>query len=154
MKVSLDTWIQMLGVLGVLGGFFVLIFELNQSQRLSRAAAVHARISEIQVAQRELAMSGDFADILQKFKSKGIGSLSPSEMTRVKAWHSSIQWRMEGQFYQYELGFLAEAALQRTLDEVAHEFYQEWEVLGLVDSIHPIAWRNRIDDRLNQSGEQ
>ena len=151
MKVSLDTWVQLLGLLGVLGGLLALIIELNQSQRLSRAAAYQTRISEIQEAQRELALSGDFAEILQKFDSEGIGALSPGERARVQAWHSAIQWRMQGQFYQYEQGFLEEDALQRTLDDLANGIYQKWEVLGLIDSIHPIAWRDRINDRLNKS---
>ena len=151
MKVSLDTWVQLLGLIGVLGGLLALIIELNQSQKLSRAAAYQTRISEIQESQRELALSGDFAAILQKFNSEGIGSLSPGERARVQAWHSAIQWRIQGQFYQYEQGFLEEAALQRTLDDLANGIYQKWEVLGLVDSIHPIAWRDRINDRLSQS---
>ena len=32
MKVSLDTWVQLLGLIGVLGGLLALIIELNQSQ--------------------------------------------------------------------------------------------------------------------------
>ena len=79
MKVSLDTWVQLLGLIGVLGGLLALIIELNQSQKLSRAAAYQTRISEIQESQRELALSGDFAAILQKFNSEGIGSLARRE---------------------------------------------------------------------------
>ena len=53
-KVSFDTWLQLLGMLGVLGGLVALVIELNQSQKLSQANAYQIRISEIQEAQREL----------------------------------------------------------------------------------------------------
>ena len=105
-KVSFDTWLQLLGMLGVLGGLVALVIELNQSQKLSQANAYQIRISEIQEAQRELALSEDLAEILQKFNSEGVESLTAGEKSRVVAWHSAIQWRMQGQFYQYEQCFL------------------------------------------------
>ena len=43
-KVSFDTWLQLLGMLGVLGGLVALIIELNQSQKLSQANAYQIRI--------------------------------------------------------------------------------------------------------------
>jgi len=149
-EVSLDTWIQLLGMLSVLGGLVALVIELNQSQRLSQASAYQTRISEIQEAQRELALSEDLAEILQKFDSQGIDSLSVSERSRVVAWNSAVQWRMQGQFYQYQQGFLEEAALQRTLDDLANGIYQRWEELDLIDRIQPQAWKERIKERLEQ----
>tara|TARA_B100001142_G_scaffold276330_1_gene285196 strand:- start:266 stop:733 length:468 start_codon:yes stop_codon:yes gene_type:complete len=149
-EVSLDTWIQLLGMLSVLGGLVALVIELNQSQRLSQASAYQTRISEIQEAQRELALSEDLAEILQKFDSQGIDSLSVSERSRVVAWNSAVQWRMQGQFYQYQQGFLEEAALQRTLDDLANGIYQRWEELDLIDRIQPGVWKERINERLEQ----
>ena len=150
-KVSFDTWLQLLGMLGVLGGLIALVIELNQSQKLSQANAYQIRISEIQEAQRELALSEDLAEILQKFNSEGVESLTAGEKSRVVAWHSAIQWRMQGQFYQYEQGFLEEAALQRTLDDLANGVYERWEELGLTDRIQPVDWKNKIIERLNKN---
>ena len=149
-KVSFDTWLQLLGMLGVLGGLVALVIELNQSQKLSQANAYQIRISEIQEAQRELALSEDLAEILQKFNAEGAESLNAGEKRRVVAWHSAIQWRMQGQFYQYEQGFLEETALQRTLDDLANGIYERWEELGLTDSIQPVDWKNTIIERLNK----
>ena len=149
-KVSFDTWLQLLGMLGVLGGLSALVIELNQSQKLSQANAYQIRISEIQEAQRELALSEDLAEILQKFNSEGVESLTAGEKSRVVAWHSATQWRMQGQFYQYEQGFLEEAALQRTLDDLANGIYERWEELGLTDRIQPVDWKNTIIERLNK----
>ena len=147
-KVSLDVWIQLIGMLGVLGGLVALVIELNQSQRLSQASAYQARNSEIQEAQRELALSEDFAEILQKFDSQGVDSLTLGERSRVVAWHSAMQWRMQGQFYQYQQGFLEEAALEQTLNDLASGIYQKWEELDLTERIQPFEWKQRIRDRL------
>ncbi len=149
-KVSLDVWIQLIGMLGVLGGLVALVIELNQSQRLSQANAYQARNSEIQEAQRELALSEDFAEILQKFDSQGVDSLTLGERSRVVAWHSAMQWRMQGQFYQYQQGFLEEAALEQTLNDLASGIYQKWEELDLTERIQPFEWKQRIRDRLGQ----
>ncbi len=149
-KVSLDTWIQLIGMLGVLGGLVALVIELNQSQRLSQASAYQARNSEIQEAQRELALSEDFAEILQKFDSQGVDSLTLGERSRVVAWHSAMQWRMQGQFYQYQQGFLEEAALEQALNDLASGIYQKWEELDLTEKIQPFEWKQRIRDRLEQ----
>ena len=149
-KVSLDVWIQLIGMLGVLGGLMALVIELNQSQRLSQASAYQARNSEIQEAQRELALSEDFAEILQKFDSQGVDSLTLGERSRVVAWHSAMQWRMQGQFYQYQQGVLEEAALEQTLNDLASGIYQKWEELDLTERIQPFEWKQRIRDRLGQ----
>ena len=149
-KVSFDTWLQLLGMLGVLGGLVALVIELNQSQKLSQANAYQIRISEIQEAQRELALSENLAAILHRFDSEGVDSLKPDEKSKVVAWNLAIQWRMQGQFYQYEQGFLEEAALQRTLDDLTNGIYEKWEELGLTDRIQPVDWKNTIIERLNK----
>jgi hypothetical protein len=54
-------------MLSVLGSLVAVVIELNQSQRLSQASAYQTTISEIQEAQRELALSKDIA-----LPSKGV----------------------------------------------------------------------------------
>ena len=46
-KISLDSWVQLIGLLSILAGLVALVVELNQSQRLSQATAYQTRISEI-----------------------------------------------------------------------------------------------------------
>ena len=149
-KMTFDARLQLLGMLGVLGGLIALVIELNQSQKLARATAYQVRVSEIQEALRELALSENLASILHRFDSEGVDSLTTDEKNRVVAWNLAIQWRMQGQFYQYERGFLEEAAMQRTLDGLANGIYARWEQLGLTDRIHPAALKNTILARLNQ----
>ena len=42
-KVSLDVWIQLIGMLGVLGGLVFVGLEMRQSQRIALAAQHQAR---------------------------------------------------------------------------------------------------------------
>ena len=43
-KVSLDTWIQVIGMLGVLGGLVFVGLEMQQNQRIALAAQQTARV--------------------------------------------------------------------------------------------------------------
>mgnify|MGYP000116689587 CR=1 FL=1 len=150
-KVSLDVWIQSIGMLSVVAGLIALVIELNQSQRLSQATAYQTRISEIQEAQRELALSEDLAAILERFDTLGINVLSASQKSRVVAWHSAVQWRMQGQYYQYRQGFLERTTLDRTLDDLANGIYQRWKELGLAERIQPPEWKEEIENRLREN---
>ena len=42
-KVSFDTWVQLLGMLGVLGGLVFVGLEMSQSQQIALAAQQQAR---------------------------------------------------------------------------------------------------------------
>ena len=42
-KVSFDTWVQLLGMLGVLGGLVFVGLEMQQTQRIAVAGQVQAR---------------------------------------------------------------------------------------------------------------
>ena len=42
-KVSLDTWIQLLGMIGLLGGLVFVGLELRQSQRIAVATQIQGR---------------------------------------------------------------------------------------------------------------
>ena len=42
-KVSFDTWIQLLGMIGVLGGLVFVGLEMQQSQRIAIAGQIQAR---------------------------------------------------------------------------------------------------------------
>ena len=42
-KVSFDTWVQLLGMLGVLGGLVFVGLEMQQSQRIAIAGQIQAR---------------------------------------------------------------------------------------------------------------
>ena len=142
-----------LGVIGIIGSLIFVGLELRQNKKLATTNAYQTRLSEMQQAQRNLALSGDLAEIMVKTASLGAGALTETELRRMIAWETAVQWRMESQFYQYKQGFLDEIALERTLDDiVSMEIYERWEDLGLVERLYPPEWKAMIESRKKGSG--
>jgi hypothetical protein len=142
-----------LGVVGIIGSLIFVGLELRQNKKLATTNAYQTRLSEMQQAQRNLALSGDLAEILSKATSLGADALTETELRRVRAWETSAQWRMESQFYQYKQGFLDKIALERTLDDiVSMGIYEKWEDLGLAERLYPPEWKAMIESRKKGSG--
>ena len=53
-KVSLDTWIQLIGMIGVLGGVVFVGLEMQQSQRIAIASQVQARNQSVLRSVRKI----------------------------------------------------------------------------------------------------
>ena len=100
-KVSFDTWIQLLGMLGVIGGLVFVGLEMRQAQTIAIAG---------QVQQRAAIQSGLFSTITERGEDIGkvilnqeFSQLSEAQrkLKRNIAWW---QWnRIENDFYQYTL---------------------------------------------------
>ena len=96
-KVSFDTWIQLLGMVGVIGGLIFVGLEMQQSQRIALAAQHQAR-SEM------------FMDQINAHTQAGITFRDYTADER----YASINGRhaisviFENDFIQYELGLMDE----------------------------------------------
>ena len=90
-KVSLDTWIQLLGMVGLLGGLIFVGLELRQTQRIA-LAEMEQRRSE-QTTNRALAFLEGEVETWAKVQGVPLSELSPKErMVREMHWswrHSS-----------------------------------------------------------------
>ena len=103
-KVSFDTWIQLLGMLGVIGGLVFVGLEMRQAQTIAIAG---------QVQQRAAIQSGLFSTITERGEDIGkvilnqeFSQLSEAQrkLKRNIAWW---QWnRIENDFYKYTLGLM------------------------------------------------
>ena len=60
---------------------------------------------------------------------------------------------MQGQYYQYQQGFLERESVDRTLDDIANGIYKEWENFGILDRIEIPEWREEIGRRMRSTGE-
>ena len=60
---------------------------------------------------------------------------------------------MQGQYYQYQNGFLDRASVDRTLDDIVDRIYENWERYDLLDSIEIQEWRAEIDQALAGGNE-
>lgn len=145
---EINEYVQTGAALVAIVGIFLLGYEVQQANRIAAVSANQLRISDVQDIHRELATSEDLAEIIVKFDSDGIDSLSQVEFFRVRAWHMLILRGMEGQYYQYQEGFLDREVVDRTLEDISQGIYGKWEQLGLLDAIENLEWLREIQHYL------
>ena len=109
-KVSLDTWIQLLGMIGLLGGLVFVGLELQQNQTNASASQVQARTnntSDVFIAP----MDGQI-DALAHWYIPWEDQTETQKLfsMQFKRWQSNI---FENNFYQYSLGLLSEEHWQQ-----------------------------------------
>ena len=146
---KLNDWLTLLANVGVVVGLIALVLELRHSSQVAEVAAYQNRVAEIQEMNLELALSDDLADLLEKFDSKGVAALSPQERRRVRAWYQVILRQMQGQYYQYQQGFLDRTVVNTTLRDIAGGVYENWKLLGLLPAIEIVEWREEIESAMS-----
>ena len=93
-KVSIDVWIQLIGMLGVLGGLVFVGLEMRQSQQLALAAQQTARM------QVWTDMVNAFTETEINYPD-AIGDFDPQSNIA----HAAL-WVFENDYIQYELGLM------------------------------------------------
>lgn len=149
---KINRWLTLAANVGVVIGLFALLFELRHSSKVTEVAAYQTRIAEIQGIGLELALSNDLASLLEKYKTEGVASLTPQQFSRVRAWYVVILRQMQGQYYQYQHGFLERAVIDRTLQDISNGIYRSWEDLGLIQSIEIDEWRAEMERVMSEAG--
>ena len=105
-KVSLDTWIQLLGMFGLLGGLVFVGLEMRQSQRIALADTEQQRA--IAQQQNFWAFLESGYDLDKVFRAQNVDELSSGEITARRTNHY-IQWYIaESDFAQYRNGLMAD----------------------------------------------
>lgn len=150
---KLNEWLTLVANFGVVIGLFLLIFELNHSSQLAEVEAYQTRTRDIQELKLQLALSDSLPGILEKLESLGAEALTPVEFRRAQAWYGGIMRGMEGQYYQYQHGFLERESIDRTLDDIEGGIYERWEDFGLIDGIENQEWRKEISLRIGSGSE-
>ena len=110
-KVSFDTWIQLLGMLGVLGGLIFVGLEMRQSQIIAIGNQVQAR-ADTQLAILTTPLEGDqrllslfsFGSIPNESDLSEEDRLLFEQLTRIRMASLQASWQ------QFNLGLLREDA--------------------------------------------
>ena len=106
MKKSLDTWIQLLGMVGLLGGLVFVGLEMQQSQRIALADTEQQRA--IAQQQNFWAFLESGYDLDKVFRTQNVDELSSGEITARRTNHH-IQWYIaESDFAQYRNGLMTD----------------------------------------------
>ena len=110
-KVNFDTWVQLLGMLGVLGGLIFVGLELRQSQIIAIGNQVQAR-ADTQIALMTTPLDGDqrllpllsFASIPNESDLSEEEKFLYEQLTRARMASLQASWQ------QFNLGLLPEDA--------------------------------------------
>lgn len=145
---NINRWLSLIANIGVVVGIFLLIAEVNHASRLAEVEAYQTWIRDIQELNIQIALSDSLADILSKVSSEGVESLTPKEFLRARAWYGAIMRGMQGQYYQYQNGFLERESVDRTLIDIADGIYEKWDQFDLLGNIEIEEWRAEIDQAL------
>ena len=114
-KVSLDTWIQLLGMVGLLGGLIFVGLEMKQSQQIALAAQQTERTNML------LDQVNSFSEPELNYHNMLLmqsGHMPPSpeyEWMAVNTAHG-FWWIAENDFVQYSLGLMDENIWQAKLN--------------------------------------
>ena len=117
-KVSLDTWIQLLGMVGLLGGLIFVGLEMKQSQQIALAAQQTERTNMLldqvnSFSEPEL----NYHNML--LMQSGQMPLNPEyEWMAINTAHG-FWWIAENDFVQYSLGLMDENIWQAKLNAMA-----------------------------------
>ena len=118
-KVSFDTWIQLLGMVGLLGGLVFVAIELRQSQTIAIAGQIQARNQALLDFDLDVLSSENLlpALLLEEYGASTY-QVDPSSLDpEMKAILSRINsWRIQSlinSFQQYELGLLPDDVWQQ-----------------------------------------
>ena len=126
-KVSFDTLVQLLGMLGVLGGLVFVGLEMQQSQRIAIAGQIQARNQgdmdfAIALLTAEDSLSREVNEMGALF------TIDPASLTeeQVAARNLIIRWQitsLQNAWQQYELGLLPQDVWQ----QVENRIRSRWE---------------------------
>ncbi len=125
-KVSLDTWIQLIGMLGVLGGLMFVGLEMQQTQNIAIAGQAQAR-AQMSSASILAAVEAGIDFYGQKSRS----NIQLSEESIQQRNYANLAYiRIENDYYQYQQGLMSEEVWQRKLLSVIgwYENCNIWEI--------------------------
>ena len=126
----INDWLTLSANLGVLAGIIFLGIEISQSNKATVAATYQARISEIEASYQNAALSDYLPGIYEKFEKEGLESISEIELRRLQDWEMARVYRIQGQYYQYQQGYLNERSFQDVIGG-GRLFLPRWEALSL-----------------------
>jgi len=125
-KVSFDTWLQLLGMLSVLAGLVFVGLEMRQSQQIALAAQQQARTEIFTGIVNSVNESSEVSLYQILVKARDNEPLTASEKKITENYALQTIWVFENDFIQYQAGlidenvWLAKLLSVRTLSSLCH----------------------------------
>ena len=124
-KVSFEIWVQLLGMIGVLGGLVFVGLQMEQSQRIAIAGQVQARNQGFMDFQVALLTAED--RVSRQTLSINFTETDPATLTEEQREirRYSLGWQtysLQNAFQQYELGLLPEDVWQQVQGRIQNRW--------------------------------
>ena len=124
-KVSFEIWVQLLGMIGVLGGLVFVGLQMEQSQRIAIAGQVQARNQGVMDFQVALLTAED--RVSRQTLSINFSETDPATLTEEQREirRYSLSWQtysLQNAFQQYELGLLPEDVWQQVQGRIQNRW--------------------------------
>ena len=152
-NVSLDTWIQLLGMLGVIASLTYVGLEMRQSQRIAIAGQQQGRAEITNNFVSTFLETGlDFQSIY--FKRDIMQSLSVEDTAFRNAMH--VMWFIfENDFYQYTQGLMGESTWQAKLAgiQIIYDYCDAREIYDVRAPIFAVEFRAVVESLPYKCGE-
>ena len=122
-KVSFDTWVQLLGMVGVLGGLVFVGLEMQQSQRIAIAGQIQAR-NDVLMSWAATPLEGNtvLSKIINTYwDENGPFDLEPltTQEREVAMQFARINvFNLRNTYQQYNLEMIPEATFERTMQNL------------------------------------
>ena len=123
-KVGLDVWIQLIGMLSIVGSLIFVGLEMRQTQQIAIAGQVQAR-AQMQVGRLLTGLEGNL-DIYRIWNTNNYEyeDLNEDEKLVAGAIHAWKQAMLENNFFQYSVGLFAEDYWEQTKGRIQNWYDQ------------------------------
>ena len=140
-KVSLDVWIQLIGMLSIVASLIFVGLEMRQSHRIAEAGQFQERSNNARNMINGLNEPvADWQSLSFDNNTNYRESLSKDEIIQRNIYHSLL-FNYENDFFQYSQGLMPQEVWDAKLIALTF-FYDQCNMRELIDTRRPFFYRN------------
>ena len=130
---KLNSWLGVLANFGVLVGIVFLALEVRQTRDAVMGATYLARASAQEEWGKWIADSDHIVQATLRYAEGEFSALSAEDQARLRSAVEAAFHRMDGIFYQYELGLLTDEYYETTFSRLMSVWVPRWKDTGFLD---------------------
>jgi hypothetical protein len=132
-KIDLGQTVSTLANIGVIASIIFLAIQVRQTNRSIQGATYQSRASTLTGRMDMLAESQYLAPIIAKLQLEGMDALTFEEKGRLDNSAQGALYRVDGMFYQYELGLLDDQYYRTVFDAEMRLWVPRWRDQGVLE---------------------
>jgi hypothetical protein len=134
-KLDLGQTFTALANIGVIASIIFLAIELRQTNRSIQGATYQSRANVLTTRSDMLAESEYLTPIITKVQLEGLEALSVEEKNRLDNTTNGAFYRVDGMYYQYELGLLDRQYYSTIFDAEMRLWVPRWRDQGVLEQL-------------------